>query len=261
VSGWASLGEELDRWAEAGRTAAFWWRDDDAAEPSPALDRLLALAAAGGVPLSLAVIPMAATPELAARLAAEAPEARPAVLVHGFAHRNLAAPGEKKAEFPSRRPVGVMAGEAAAGLGRLREMFGAGTRPWLVPPWNRLPPSLVARLPGAGFRGLSTFGRRASREPVAGLVQVNTHLDPVDWRGTRGFAGEDRVLATLGAELAARRRGGADGAEPTGLLTHHLVLDAAGWGFVERLVDATRAHPAARWLSARELFDGAGEGP
>ena len=37
---WQDLRDELDRWAEAGRTATLWWRDDDAVMPGPLLDRL-----------------------------------------------------------------------------------------------------------------------------------------------------------------------------------------------------------------------------
>ena len=52
---WTAFSNELDRWQEAGRTAAFWWRDDDAIAPTAALDRLAATGA--GIPKTLAVIP------------------------------------------------------------------------------------------------------------------------------------------------------------------------------------------------------------
>ena len=65
---WEALTLELDLWAAEGRTATFWWRDDDAIAPTPALDRLRACASAAGIPIALAVIPAKATPELAAEL-------------------------------------------------------------------------------------------------------------------------------------------------------------------------------------------------
>jgi hypothetical protein len=40
---WATLQRELDRWAESGKTATFWWRDDDAVEETPQLQTLDAL--------------------------------------------------------------------------------------------------------------------------------------------------------------------------------------------------------------------------
>ena len=68
--GWRVLQEELDAWAEAGRVATFWWRDDDANGPSPALERLLRLRSRYRVPLALAVIPERLDPSLASLLQA-----------------------------------------------------------------------------------------------------------------------------------------------------------------------------------------------
>ena len=65
MTSWRHLSEELDAWAEAGRSASLWWRDDDAVEPSPALARLLTLASARDLPLALAVIPARASEALA----------------------------------------------------------------------------------------------------------------------------------------------------------------------------------------------------
>src|SRR5690606_4881180 len=98
---WEALDAELDRWGQSGRTAWLWWRDDDAAEITPALERLLALHRDTAVPLTIAVVPATATPELAGRLNAE-----PAVTIaqHGLAHVNHAAVTQKKSEFPSSRP-------------------------------------------------------------------------------------------------------------------------------------------------------------
>ena len=61
--------QELRIWREQGLVLPIWWRDDDATEPTPALDRLLGLAASLGAPLHLAVVPEPAGPDLAARLA------------------------------------------------------------------------------------------------------------------------------------------------------------------------------------------------
>ena len=36
---WDWLARELDRWGESGQSASFWWRDDDATEPSAELER------------------------------------------------------------------------------------------------------------------------------------------------------------------------------------------------------------------------------
>jgi hypothetical protein len=238
--GWEALAQALDARAAAGRPAGLWLRDDDAVAPTAALDRLLALAE--GLPLTIAAIPAGATPALAARLAGVAGVR---VAVHGWAHANHAGPGEKSQELGPHRPAGTVAAELAQGLARLRDLFGPQCLPLLVPPWNRISPGVAALLPGTGLAALSVFGP----ETPGPVPQVNTHLDPIDWRGTRG----GRPGPVLAAELAARI---AAGAAVTGILTHHLVHDAAVWDFLACLVAATRGHPGAAWLPAEGLFDG-----
>ena len=102
--------------------------------------------------------------------------------------------------------------------------------------------------------GLSAFGPRPRARPAPGLVQVNTHVDIVAWRGNRGFVGVQAALAQAVRHLAARRSGSADPDEPTGWLTHHLQHDAAAWRFLEQLLSATRQDPAVEWLDPRALF-------
>lgn len=240
---WALLAAALDRRAQRHGAVAVWWRDDDATAHTPALDRLLALRRETGWPLALAAIPAGAEPSLAARLAGEA---EIDLLVHGLAHANHAPPGEKKAEL-AHRPAAALEREAAQGLALARARLGAllGVLPVLVPPWNRIAPDLAAALPRLGFRGLSTFGPRGSAIP--GLVQVNTHLDPVAWRTGRGLA-EPRALLARAADTVGR------GEAPLGLLTHHLVQDARTWAFCAALLERLRAHPAVRVARADGLF-------
>ncbi|MGE0254723.1 MAG: polysaccharide deacetylase family protein [Alphaproteobacteria bacterium] len=248
VADWAALGAELDRWHRAGRTATLWWRDDDARSAGPALDRLLALRRAAGVPLALAVVPFGAERALADRLAGERDVA---VLQHGWAHTNIAHPGDRKIELGTTRPAAHIAAELAMGLDALTGWPGFASV--LVPPWNRIAPALVPLLPELRFTGLSTAKPRARRHPVRGVVQANIHVDPIDW-ATRGFAGEARVLGAAVAHLGARRVGSVDADEPTGLLTHHLAQDDATWAFVARFIDTTAAHGGARWLAATDVF-------
>jgi hypothetical protein len=243
---WQALEEELACWRDAGRIADFWWRDDDAAAPSAALKQLLRLASTSGVPLALAVVPLEAAPELFDGLQAK-------VLMHGTDHRNRAAPGEKKTEFAAAEPEAEAIARLSAARERLARQAGASFVPVLAPPWNRLKRALAAQLPAAGLRGLSAYGPRAAAEAAPGIRQVNTHIDIIDWHGTRGFAGEDAALRAAVKHLAARRSGAADAAEPTGWLTHHALHDGAARAFLERLFDRTRALDA-RWLDAVALF-------
>ena len=240
---WDALACEVGLWREAGRTVEFWWRDDDACKPSAQLERLLALARSARVPLALAVIPHAFDAAmLGDRLA-------PAYLMqHGTDHLNRAASGEKKTEFAAHEPVA----QALARLRHARSLVEAAAPGHqlqvLVPPWNRITSSkLIAELASAGYRGLSRFGPRTSGT-AHGLVQVNTHVDIIDWRGGRGFAGADFVLAQALGHLQAKRLGHVDSTEPTGWLTHHAVHDEACWDFLHHLLHGTARWESLRWV-------------
>jgi len=246
---WHRLADELGRWRDGGRTVEFWWRDDDAARPDPALVRLCALSAQASVPLALAVVPLGADPSLLGVLGDTV-----TVIQHGTDHRNRAGAGEKKTEFPAVESAPAAVARLAAARERLAAWARDRSVPVFVPPWNRLPEALVAQLVPAGFCGLSRFGARSSAQPAPGVRQVNTHVDLVAWHAGRGFAGEDAVLEAAVRHLAAKREGRADAGEPTGWLSHHAVHDEAAWAFLERLFETLRAAPGLRWLGVQELF-------
>ena len=237
---WAMLEREVDAWRKAGREVTLWWRDDDAAEPSPVLSRLLGLRP--GCPLGVAVIPAAAKASLAGELT-DAVD----VLVHGFAHVNHAPPGARKSEYPSGR---IAPDELREGRERLEDLFGDPALPVFVPPWNRMGEDAAGALPAAGYEVLSGYRGR----PEGPLPHLDTHVDLVDWRGGRRFAGVETVLGALVAALATRRRAGDPG--PTGVLSHHLVHDAAGWRFLEALLAWGEEAPGVSWIRPREALPG-----
>ena len=267
---WQALHDELARWRDAGRTVDFWWRDDDATHWTPALERLVDLAQAMDVPIALAVVPATADRALFSRLHERHEDV--VVLQHGVDHRNRggdavdgahgahgahganAAESTKRTEFAPTEPGNDALVRIAAGRARLATLAGARMLAVLAPPWNRLPPTLAARLPEAGMHGLSTFGARPSAGRAPGITQVNTHVDLVAWRDGRGFVGTQAALNQALRHLVARRTGRADPGEPTGWLSHHLQHDEAAWGFIAELLEATRQNPAVRWHSARALF-------
>ena len=248
---WERLEREIDAWAATGREATLWWRDDDAVAATAELDRLLDLTGRAGIPVALAVIPARAEAELAARLS----YARDvSVLQHGYAHRNHAGPGSRAVECGGARGLEEVVTELRLGRGRLAGLFAERFLPVLVPPWNRIDAALVPRLAALDFRGLSTWEAREGREAAPGLLQVHTHADPIAWRRGRGFAGTDRVTLALADHLEARRMGRADPEEPTGLLTHHLVHDAAGWEFLGELSRRLGRRRGLRWVGGPEAF-------
>ncbi len=246
-----ALDRELDRWAQREQVASLWWRDDDASRATPALTRMLGIAARHGVPVAIAVIPGLLTTDLCDLL-----NGTPAcsVLQHGFEHRNHAAAGERSAEFGAQRSLPTALSELALGRQFLQQAFGARFLPVLVPPWNRIGPAVVAELAGQGYRGLSTFAPRPRAWIAPGLAQCNTHVDPIAWRRGRTFIGATAAALSVAAHLALRREGKADPTEPTGLLSHHLDFNDEAWQFVERLFEHTTRHPSVAWLSAEAAF-------
>lgn len=251
-AGWNEFASEIGRWRDAGRPIEFWWRDDDATHPTSALERLLRLATHFNVPLALAVVPAQADPALFALLPAEAD-----VLQHGADHSNRATLGDKKTEYPANEAMATALARLADGRQRLSEFAGARSLGVLAPPWNRIAAPLLPRLASCGFRGLSRYGPRSSAQAAPGLLQVNTHVDIIDWKGSRGFAGVEQGLSQATRHLVARRQGVANASEPTGWLTHHACHDEEAWTFLADLFDRLRSEPGVRWRSARELFAGA----
>ncbi len=249
VTGWDDLSRELDAWAKSGHTAEFWWRDDDAVMVTPALERLIEIQRRTNVGLALAVVPARADEDLARRLQSEP---HIAVVQHGWAHLNHAPPGRPKAELgPDRLPAYVL-GELGRGWLALDRLFGPDWLKIVVPPHNRIASRVIAGLGPAGYVGLSADKPR--RETLQGLIQINTHIDIMEWTTTRAFLGDGPCLAQAIAHLGAKRDGRADPAEPTGLLTHHLAHDPPAWRFVERFLAHTAGHPAIHWGHPRQLF-------
>lgn len=248
------LRRELDAWAESGRQATLWWRDDDAKVPGPGLDRLLTLARSQGVPLTLAVIPAGMSADLATGLVSV-----PGITViqHGFAHVSHAPRGRNLGlwELGRHRPVAVVLDEMRRGKALLESAFGDRFLPVMAPPWNRVDAGLYPGLAVSGYTGITISGVRPSALPVPGLTMANIHTDVTKWSTPRGqFRGGDEICADLAGHLHRRRTGEIDTDEPTGLTTHHWALCEESWLFLAGLLDLVKAHPAATWLGATDLF-------
>ena len=253
MASWGDLRDELSRWHDAGEAATLWWRDDDAADVTPASERLLGIARNGDVPVHLAVIPALETDSLVASLR-DSPVAW--VLQHGYTHTNYAPPGEGGWEVGAHRPVATVWHELSKGFRMLEERHDRRFLPILVPPWSRVAPEVLAGLPGLGFRGVSCSSAKTLPDPVPGLLAIHAPCDPIKWKKTQGyFAGTEPSLRKITQHLSARRSGRVDVAEPTGLLTHHLAMDEAAWAFMEQLIEQSLAHPGAKWISVGRLLE------
>lgn len=240
---WRRLGLELARWEALGRACRLWWRDDDATEVTPPLERLVALSRAARAPLLLSVIPSPTAAEILPLIAG----APIGVAQHGVDHHNrLRLP--RHAQFRAREPASWVAGELLRAGAHLRGR--PGVLPIYVAPWNRLSANLLAALPAAGFEVVSAFGGPVRAYP--GLVRVDAHLDLFRWAPAPAFRGVVLCLHTLRLALRRRRLAQAWG-EPVGVLTHHLRLEAEAWDFLETLIPRLSAAPAVTWLRPADL--------
>ncbi|KAA3510387.1 polysaccharide deacetylase family protein [Agrobacterium rosae] len=236
--------DTLDDFARRNAITDLWLRDDDATQPSAALDQLLDLSERYSIPMTLAVIPEPTGGALAKRLEHTS---HIDVAVHGWAHQNHAGPEEKKRELGLHRPLETVLGELQAGLEKLNSLHEPRFVQLLVPPWNRIDETIIEHLSAAGYQALSVYGpEKPGRIPL-----LNTHVDVIDWRGTRG--GKDHDL--LFAETAARMRDAHDTGGMTGILTHHLDHDESVWSFLQRLFTLTADHPGCRWRSSRQWLE------
>jgi len=281
---WHSLLQELDAWAVAGLEVTLWWRDDDASEPSRALWRLRDVAEAVGGPVTLSVIPARVQPGLVSMVAGW-PDVIP--VQHGFTHINHALGRNRQAEFVKTRPIGEMIADIQTGDRIMKDVFENRALPVFVPPWNRMPGLLTKALAELGFVGLSIHspqdcrvdrrslralartavamasapfangfnghGQRLSGSGAKTILTIGATIDVIDWRYHR-FLGEYLVLDHVIDHLRRRRLGRINRAYPTGLLTHHAVMDADAWRFIEHFVATTRIHPAVRWLTGKQVF-------
>jgi len=144
--------------------------------------------------------------------------------------------------------------ELTRGRDRLEALLGDHLLSVMVPPWNRIDAALVRRLPELGFAALSTYKARPAAAAAPGLLQVNCHLDILQWRPERCFVGTEAALALLTGHLAEKRSALADGDEPTGILTHHQAHDPAAWRFLADLLSFLKEQEAARLMPPQEVF-------
>jgi predicted glycosyltransferase len=245
---WETLASELAAVQARGDTIDVWWRDDDAIEATPQLTRLLALSREANAPVALAVIPDRVADNLVA-----ASEGM-AILIHGIAHQNHAPAGCKKQEL-GFQPIDTLLEALNVRRERLEKLFGVRALPVLVPPWNRIDPEVVPRLREAGIAGLSTYKRRPALMASPGVLQINTHCDPIDWRAGGRLAPEDVLVRQFTRLITETAQEPAGAREPIGLLTHHLVHDEAVWAFLGRLFRTLARSGAVRFVAASSIFD------
>lgn len=246
---WAPLDTEFDAWRAADLRLPFWWRDDDAFHVTPELELLNALSEKSGIDVYLAVIPSKLQPDLPTYVEGHN---NLIPVTHGYAHQDHTPAGVKKCEFASDRDDDSVTRELGAGKQIMAEGFGENFVPMFVPPWNRFGNDHKFKLKTLGYKGFSTYGPRRNRWSKRGMEQINTHVDPINWRGSRSLDDPAQIIARMVEQLAARRTGQADNSEPYGYLTHHKAHDADIWAFSEQLLMKFKGGPVDLW-SAQDM--------
>lgn len=248
---WSRLDKELELWSGAGKTAYFWWRDDDAVALTPELQQLDQLSQTMGVPIAIALIPQRLDESLIKFIKHKNYFK---VLQHGYAHQSYAFEGQKKIEVGGDRSLESIRDDLWMGFKLLKKSLNPQFVPVLVPPWNRINTDIYPLLSPIGFRGISAMWARKNAFAAKQLYQVNTHLDPVNWRYGRGFIHENKAVGLIYEHLLAKRTGQKDAGEATGLLSHHLVQNDDVWLFCEKLMGHLKQHAAVTWLDAKQLW-------
>jgi hypothetical protein len=241
---WQPLRQEIECRQIEGKMIRLWLRDDDATRPVAALDRLIDLTGSFSIPVAIAAIPERSGEALAQCLS-NGSHATP--VVHGWNHQNHAPTLQKKQELGDHRGLDEILGDLSTAIGRMTELFGDRLVPMLVPPWNRIGSGALPHLERLGYRALSCFG---IDRPQASVPVFNTHVDLIDWHGTRGC----RDHASLVGDLLLHTRRMERPGEVVGILTHHLDHDSAAWAFLETLFALTRSFSCCHWVSARGLI-------
>ena len=264
---WDAARSELDCWVDAGLTAKFWVRDDDAFETSQSLDRLHDLATKHRVRIGLAVIPGKILPNLSSFLRTNTQQFYP--MCHGWMHVNHNR-RNKPGEFGPDRPISKMIMDAQSALDLFSERFGE-VRAIFVPPFNRVTPAMVKALPEIGFFGVSLMPNYLERKILqfgsgsawsklikipefSGSPRIDVHLDVINWK-TRTAHETKTIVDHLVRQLRARRLGLLAASTPIGLLTHHLAHNQGIWLACDEALEVLQSHKAVEFIDVGRWAD------
>lgn len=240
----------LDPLREALDTAAqpveFFFRDDDAGWENERLFKLLDLFEQFGLPLDLAVIPMALILNLSQQLLKRLQSASHHIGIHqhGFAHTDHET-GGRKCEFGPERNYCAQLHDLHLGRQRMEELFGAVVDPFFTPPWNRCTEVTGRCLTELGFSCLS---RDVTATPlnIPGLYELPVRID---W-----FAKSKGVYlsrAQLGKKLAEQAQLNL----PVGVMFHHAIMDEKERRDAEELLFLLATHGNVRCRSMKAIVE------
>ncbi len=217
--------QALDR-AEA--PVNFFVRDDDAGWADVRLFALLRVMDEAEVPIDLAAIPTAISPELDRELKARKRSGqRVGIHQHGFAHLNHETQG-RKGEFGAGRDLAHREADLRRGRDILRAAFEESLDPIFTPPWNRVSPDTPFMLAALGF---ATLSRDATALEQHALPEVVVHTDwSKQWRLAEQV--RDDAAQRIADDLTKHVAPGAC----VGLMLHHAVMGPAKLDSLSKLL-------------------------
>ena len=246
----AALRKELELWECTGVGCQLWWRDDDLTTVTPQLLRMQEVSERNNVPALLAVIPGQATSTLGNDTAHMGSFD---FAQHGWLHQNHEANSRAKSEFGIGRSIDASVEDMRRGSRQMVELFGKRYINVFVPPWNHLSTELPPYMETLDYLGLS---RHVDQEKILmppSIVDVNTHIDILQWATRPSLQKPDVIIAQL-AQLLCQQREGRAVESPIGILSHHRVMADDSWQFLDELFSFTGRYHCVNWIRPSELF-------
>ncbi|HND35619.1 MAG TPA: hypothetical protein PKZ49_03305 [Nitrosomonas sp.] len=228
------------------RSVTFFYRDDDAGWDTPALLRLLDLFDDLQLPIDLAVIPKAITPELAAILNTRLVQCHNLIGLHqhGYAHVNHQTVG-RKCEFGEMRQFDQQLHDIVAGKEILHDYFGNRIDPIFTPPWNRCSQTTLDVLNTLPFTVLSR-AEKATPFSLNQMVEISIHID---WlKRTHGERWSREQVIRLIAEKILMN-------SSIGIMLHHQEMDQEDLIAFKQFARLIERHPNIRHKRMRDLTD------
>jgi hypothetical protein len=249
------LRQELRSWEAEGLRASLWLRDDDLVRSSERMDAMSRVLERFRLRALVSIIPALMEKDLPSALQ-DYPYYVPCQ--HGFAHKNHEPDNAPKAEFGPARPLADAEADILAGRQLLTEAFGDRLTAIFVPPWNRITPSLAAKLPQLGINGLSGYTRQLDGAAVPGLAIRDADIDVLNWEmpedGGVAVMPPAAISERLVMILKNRREHDRWNKIPIGILTHHRAMNSLAWDVVAAVVQETCESGIADWRDPATLF-------
>jgi len=196
-----------------------FFRDDDVAELTPTLKRLIELFMKHKVPLVLAVVPKKVTKETVQYL--KNMKARHHGLLeltqHGFSHENNSKTSVPY-EFGRALSYNEQFEKISKGKKIMNELFGNDFTHVFVPPYNSFDKNTIKALKKLDFKGLSVDF------PVTELYDLSTNIDIVKSYHPLVFYSEKEILKKYQSKKYA------------GFLVHHEMLEDSHFKVLEKLI-------------------------